>query len=74
MKKIKYFFETPFNLIFIIGSLFVLLDMKFNFFYKPNEGGYSEVINKIFSGVGVSLWVVAFVLLVILSNKSYKSK
>ncbi len=74
MKRIKYFFADRFNLLFTIASVFVLLDMKFNFFNKEKEFSVSNLLDDFLVKTGIALWIGITVTLIVWSTLSYNKE
>ena len=74
MKRVIYFFSNIPNLIFTVISAFVLLDIKFNFFTKHTEVFVQSDFDILLNYVGISIWVIAFISLIVLSTISYNKK
>ena len=74
MDRIKFFFQNKFNLVFVLGSIFVLLDMKYNFFFKSTEVFVKNAFDLALVKVGFFIWAGIFVALVIDSTSLYNKK
>lgn len=74
MSRIIYFFKDISNLIFTATTVFVLLDIKFNFFTKHTEVFVQSDFDIFLNYFGVTVWAIAFISLIVLSTKSYNNK
>jgi len=74
MKRVKYFFSSIFNLCFVLASIFVLLNIKYNFFNSTAEPFYSQPIDDFLKVLAVMAWIASFVVLIIWSTLSYNKQ